>query len=329
VSVGDAPTYEPQVCALYGDTTTFLAEQWFTQAPPRGYLRIFDPLPIGKMRSTFANHLLASTTVTDNPELRTTLAQFVRDVQTAKKQQSRTWLQTYGLKVENPGEREYKEALRIFLRPNYPGVANRLIIRSEYAEQFPPDRLEELRQRLPETVDRWTPSQAFEAVLATKSFRGSHVNLNQMRNSQEWIAGPVLEAAAENLLELLPRTGKIQFERLSKIAFQRPVVYDKGFRKCAGIEGLLDAVDIETKTVYEFKFSIHPLLETHKKQLLIYLHLLVSSGVGGVGPVRGVLFNSNTQEEWRAELPNDPDASSTYLCRLVQTTLRTVTCPVR
>jgi hypothetical protein len=72
--------YQPCVSALYGDTSTFLAEQWYTKEPPSAYLRIFNPLPIGSVRTSFAKHLLESKTIMDDPELHQKLDRFVWDV---------------------------------------------------------------------------------------------------------------------------------------------------------------------------------------------------------------------------------------------------------
>lgn len=326
--------YQPCVSALYGDTTTCLAEQWYAKETPCGYLRIFNPLPIGGTRAAFAKHLLESKTVTADPELHQELDRFVWDIGRHQKlgktdHNSRDWLLMYGLAKPKLGAKEYKAALQTFLRKDYPVLMVRLTLMADYEEQFPPARLEKLRQRVPPGFNElpWTPVQAFEAVLASKSFEASHINLNQIHNIEAWLDCPVLVAATENIIRLLPSTGVVSFERPCVVKFKEPVTYDKGYRKCMGIVGCIDAFDTATSTVYEFKFSIHPLQDMHKKQLLIYMHLLVSSEQQ-VKPVRGILFNSHTQEEWHTEIPANKMESDAYLSRLVLEKLVTDQIPV-
>jgi hypothetical protein len=327
--------YQPCVSALYGDTTTFLAEQWYNKHPPLAYLNIFNPIPIGNSIKDFAKHLLASKAVADDLELYNHLDLFVWHVNehrgSRKTVASREWLLKYGLSQDTLGAREYICALQAFLDNTYPSIRDRLTPMADYETQFPPDRLTDLRRRIPPEFDGlpWTPIQAFEAVLSAKAFNASQISLNQMQNIEAWVDGPVLVCAAENIIRVLPSTGMVRFEYRCEVKFENPVAYDKGFRKCRGIVGIMDAFDAATSTVYEFKFGTGRLQDGHKKQLLIYMYLLVSSGhIKQHGMVRGILFNSHTEEEWHTEISSDQMVSDAYLCRLVLEELRTDLIPV-
>jgi hypothetical protein len=314
-------TYGPNVCMLYGNACTVLAEQWHTKQTPSAYTAIFDPIPIGGGLQTFALQLLAS-----SQETHGLVSRFVWDLQRhhsmrKKNLESRRWLQSHGLTTLR--EQDCLKSLQSLLC-DHPAVVARLVTESVFQTNFPTSRLEDLCLSTPPlyTGIPWTAAQAVEATLAIDSFKGSHVRLNQIRDVS-WVDSVVIEAAARHICHILPPTG-VCFEQACCLPFAELVTYDNGFRKCKGIKGIIDAFHSDTNTIYEFKLSRERLQDMHKQQLLIYMHLWVAIGrYGEHTHVRGVLFNASTQERWRVEVPCSKEDSNAFLSCAVGLSLQT------